>query len=299
MAQVNAKLQIQEMKKVFYTEDGRQVRALEEVNLNVHAGELVCLVGPTGCGKTTLLRLVAGLDVPTQGKILLDGQPVAGPGADRGMVFQQYSLFPWRTTLKNVTFGLEIKKQPKSKQVVLARKALAQVGLEKFEKAYPYELSGGMQQRVAIARALVNEPQVLLMDEPYGALDERTRQKLQDVLLALCQDKQKTVLFITHSLDEAVYLSDRVVVLGGMPGKVVGDIPINLPHPRQRVSQAFVEQLLQIRQVIADSTLDGAGMGDDKQHPLPQRALNLSNATPCCFQDVNKPKNVTRRSDSS
>jgi NitT/TauT family transport system ATP-binding protein len=203
------------------------------------------------------------------------------------MVFQQYSLFPWRTALKNVAFGLEMKGLPKADQLARSRHALHQVGLKGFEKAYPYELSGGMQQRVAIARALVNEPQILLMDEPYGSLDELTRLKLQDVLLALCRDHQKTVLFITHSLDEAVYLSDRVVVLGGMPGRVVGDLAIDLPHPRERVSQAFVERLLHIRQIIADSALAGGDVDFKRVEPL-AKSLN-GNATttgPCCFQDI-------------
>jgi len=255
------KLQLEGVDKVFLAEDGRQVHALRDVNLEIREGELVCLVGPTGCGKTTLLRMVAGLESPTAGDILLDGRPVSGPGADRGMVFQQYSLFPWRSALANVTFGLEVKGIPRRDQLQRAQKALAQVGLEKFAKASPYELSGGMQQRVAIARALVNQPEVLLMDEPYGSLDERTRQTLQDVLLNLCSQEKKTVLFITHSLDEAVYLADRVVIMGGMPGRVIGDVALALPHPRERVSQPFVEALLHIRQVIADGALVGAEAG--------------------------------------
>jgi len=251
------KLQLEGVDKVFLAEDGRQVHALRDVNLEIREGELVCLVGPTGCGKTTLLRLVAGLESPTAGDILLDGRPVSGPGADRGMVFQQYSLFPWRSALANVTFGLEVKGIPRRDQLQRAQKALAQVGLEKFAKASPYELSGGMQQRVAIARALVNQPEVLLMDEPYGSLDERTRQTLQDVLLNLCAQERKTVLFITHSLDEAVYLADRVVIMGGMPGRVIGHVALELPHPRERASQPFVEALLHIRQLIADGALAG------------------------------------------
>ncbi len=255
------KLQLKGVDKVFQAEDGRQVHALRDLNLAVREGELVCLVGPTGCGKTTLLRMVAGLESPSAGDILLDGRPVSGPGADRGMVFQQYSLFPWRSALANVTFGLEVKGIPRRDQLQRAQKALAQVGLGKFAKAFPYELSGGMQQRVAIARALVNQPEVLLMDEPYGSLDERTRQTLQDVLLHLCSQEKKTVLFITHSLDEAVYLADRVVIMGGMPGRVIGDVALELPHPRERVSQPFVEALLHIRQVIADGALVGAEAG--------------------------------------
>ncbi len=283
VTQHSTAFQIVDVKKTFDTADGRQVQALDGVSFEVEAGQLVCMVGPTGCGKTTLLRLMAGLETPTGGQILLEGKPVVRPGADRGMVFQQYSLFPWRTVLKNVTFGLEMKGLPKKDQLKRARRAIQQVGLNKFEKAYPYELSGGMQQRVAIARALVNEPQILLMDEPYGSLDESTRLKLQDVLLALCRDHQKTVLFVTHSLDEAVYLSDRVVVLGGMPGQVVGDLTIDMPHPRERVSQQFVECLLHIRQVIADSALNDNGVD-----LVPVQRLNghLPTPGPCCFQDI-------------
>lgn len=248
-AQVN--LQIRDVSKVFRTDDDRVVEALSPVSFELHEGELVCLVGPTGCGKTTLLRMVAGLEKPSTGAILVDGKSVDGPGADRGMVFQQYSLFPWRTALSNVAFGLEMQGVSKKERIKRSKKALEEVGLSEFAGAFPYELSGGMQQRVAIARALVNEPHLLLMDEPFGSLDERTRQLLQDVLIDLRSSGKKLMLLVTHNLDEAVYLADRVLILGGMPGRVIGDVRIKSQYPRNRLSQEFVDYLLQIRQIIA------------------------------------------------
>ena len=215
-------------------EDGAGTEALQKVSFDVEDGEFVCLLGPSGCGKTTLLRIIAGLETLTSGEITLNGTPITGPDPKRGMVFQQYSLFPWRTILDNITFGLEmqgIKKVEARKQV---EKYIDLVGLEQFKNSYPYELSGGMQQRAAIARALANEPEVLLMDEPFGALDAQTRNTLQDELLKIWEHRHVTILFVTHSVDEAVFLSDRIVVMTSRPGRVREIVTVELPRPRCR-----------------------------------------------------------------
>ena len=215
-------------------EDGAGTEALQKVSFDVKDGEFVCLLGPSGCGKTTLLRIIAGLEVLTSGEITLNGVTITGPDPKRGMVFQQYSLFPWRTVIDNITFGLEmqgIKKAEARKQV---EKYIDLVGLEQFKNSYPYELSGGMQQRAAIARALANEPEVLLMDEPFGALDAQTRNILQDELLKIWEQRHVTILFVTHSVDEAVFLSDRIVIMTSRPGRVREIVNVELPRPRRR-----------------------------------------------------------------
>jgi NitT/TauT family transport system ATP-binding protein len=215
-------------------EDGTGTEALRNVSFDVDDGEFICLLGPSGCGKTTLLRIIAGLEVLSLGEITLNGDLITGPDPKRGMVFQQYSLFPWRTVLDNITFGLEmqgIKKADARKQV---EKYINLVGLEQFTSSYPYELSGGMQQRAAIARALANEPAVLLMDEPFGALDAQTRNTLQDELLKIWEKRHVTILFVTHSVDEAVFLSDRIVIMTSRPGKVREIVNVELPRPRHR-----------------------------------------------------------------
>lgn len=228
-------LTISGVSRVFESETGT-VEALRDINLDVFDKEFMCFIGPSGCGKTTLLRIVAGLDRPTSGEVLLDGKIIKSPDPERGMVFQEYSLFPWRTIIDNVAFGLEIKGMPKKERYEIARKYLKMVGLEAFEHSYPYELSGGMRQRVAIVRALANNPKVLLMDEPFGSVDAQTRNLLQGELLRIWGEERKTVLFITHSIDEAVYLADRVVVLSARPGQIRDIIEINLERPRQRTS---------------------------------------------------------------
>ncbi|MFT4267822.1 MAG: ABC transporter ATP-binding protein [Xenophilus sp.] len=194
--------------------------ALHDVNLDVEAGQFLTLVGPSGCGKSTLLDLLGGLTAPSAGDIWIDGRPVAGPGLDRSIVFQQYALFPWRTALGNIEFGLEAKGVPKSERPDRARQYLALVGLQKFAEHYPHELSGGMKQRVAIARSLSYDPDILLMDEPFGALDEQTRESLQEELLNIWRGTGKTIVFITHSIDEAVYLGQRVAVMQAGPGRI-------------------------------------------------------------------------------
>lgn len=218
-------------------EDGTGTEALRNINFDVEDGEFICLLGPSGCGKTTLLRIIAGLETQTSGEITLNGVPITGPDPKRGMVFQQYSLFPWRTVMDNITFGLEMQgiKKPEAKKQV--EKYIELVGLEQFKNSYPYELSGGMQQRAAIARALANEPEVLLMDEPFGALDAQTRNILQDELLKIWEQKNVTVLFVTHSVDEAVFLSDRIVVMTSRPGRIKEIVEVDLPRPRCRTGQ--------------------------------------------------------------
>ena len=229
-------LSIKNLNKTYHTEEGDEVVALSDINLDVADKELVCFIGPSGCGKTTLLRITAGLEKPDSGTLTVNNEPIKGPGPDRGMVFQEYSLFPWRTVLKNITFSLELKKIPKNEREKIARDFLEIVGLSKFADSYPHELSGGMKQRVAIARALVNDPDVLLMDEPFGAVDAQTRNRLQHELLNIWEKKKKTVLFITHSVDEAVFLADKVVVFTARPGRIKEVINIDLPRPRERTS---------------------------------------------------------------
>lgn len=217
-------------------EDKSETQALENINFDVEDGEFVCILGPSGCGKTTLLRIVAGLETQTSGEITLNGVPITGPDPKRGMVFQQYSLFPWRTVIDNITFGLEMQGIGKGEARKQVEKYLDLVGLKQFKNSYPHELSGGMQQRAAIARALANEPEVLLMDEPFGALDAQTRNILQDELLKIWEQKNVTFLFVTHSVDEAVFLSDRIVVMTSRPGRVKEIIKVDLPRPRNRTS---------------------------------------------------------------
>jgi len=228
-------LTISGVSRFFESETGT-VEALRDINLDVFDKEFMCFIGPSGCGKTTLLRIIAGLDQPTSGEVLLDGKVIKSPDPERGMVFQEYSLFPWRTIIDNVAFGLEIKGVPKKERYEIARKYLKMVGLEAFEQSYSYELSGGMRQRVAIVRALANDPKVLLMDEPFGSVDAQTRNLLQGELLRIWGEERKTVLFITHSIDEAVYLADRVVVLSARPGQIREILEIDLERPRQRTS---------------------------------------------------------------
>jgi len=229
-------LSIKNLNKIYHTEEGDEVVALSDINLYVADKEFVCFIGPSGCGKTTLLRIIAGLEKPDSGTLTVNKEPIKGPGPNRGMVFQEYSLFPWRTVLKNITFSLELKKISKSEREKIAIEFLELVGLLEFADSYPHELSGGMKQRVAIARAMVNDPDVLLMDEPFGAVDAQTRNRLQHELLNIWEKKKKTVLFITHSVDEAVFLADKVVVFTARPGRIKEVISVDLPRPRERTS---------------------------------------------------------------
>jgi NitT/TauT family transport system ATP-binding protein len=224
-------LEVRKLGKRYRSAQG-EVDALRNINFSVHRREFVCVIGPSGCGKSTLARILAGLDSHTSGEALLDGKAITGPGPDRGMVFQGYSLFPWLTVKKNVMFGPQMKGAGKDDAARDAQMWLELVGLEKFADAYPHQLSGGMRQRVAIARALVNQPRILLMDEPFGALDAQTRAKMQSHLIDIWKNIDITVLFITHDLDEAIYLADRILVLKAHPGEVQELIEVPVPRPR-------------------------------------------------------------------
>ena len=224
------------LSKSFEKDKSKTTVALEDVELTVKDGEFLCIIGPSGCGKTTLLRLVAGLDEPTSGNIALDGKRIMGPDSRKGMVFQEYSLFPWRTVIRNVSFGLEMQGKEKEESNEIARRYLKLVGLEQFETSYPHELSGGMRQRVAIARALANNPEILLMDEPFGSLDAQTRNALQIELLDIWKKEHLTILFVTHSVDEAVFLADKIAVMSRRPGKIKEVVEVELERPRDRTS---------------------------------------------------------------
>ncbi len=226
-----AVLEIDGLCRAFEGPQGRLV-ALDKIDCKVRHREFVSVIGPSGCGKSTLIRIIAGLDWPSSGSVRLDGHPIGGPGPDRGMVFQGYTLFPWLTVKKNVMFGLRMKGTAFRRAEEQAREWLKIVGLLEFEDHYPSQLSGGMKQRVAIARALANQPRILLMDEPFGALDAQTRAAMQTHLLKVWDTVDVTVLFITHDLDEATFLSDRIVVLGANPGRIVEVIDVPLPRPR-------------------------------------------------------------------
>ncbi len=228
-----SRLLIEEVSRTFPGLRGRPAtRALEPTSITVADNDFICLLGPSGCGKSTLLRIVAGLDRPTTGRVVLDGVPVAGPGADLGMVFQSYTLFPWLTVKQNICFGLREKRMPVADQERLAAHYIARVGLEGFEDHFPKMLSGGMQQRTALARALANDPKVLLLDEPFGALDNQTRALMQELLLGIWEADRKTVLFVTHDIDEAIFMSNRVAVMTARPGRIKSEMPVNLPRPR-------------------------------------------------------------------
>ena len=223
-----------------FIQNGNEFTALSDVNLDIEKGEFICLLGPSGCGKSTLLNGIAGFDLVNKGSISIDGKEVSGPSISNVTIFQNYGLLPWRTVLKNVELGLEGKKIDKNERKEIARKYLKVVKLENFENSFPHQLSGGMQQRVAIARALAVNPDILFMDEPFGALDAITRMKLQDDILDICKKEKKTIIFVTHDIEEAVYLADRVVVMTPNPGKVRGIITVPLHRLRDRTSGDFL-----------------------------------------------------------
>jgi NitT/TauT family transport system ATP-binding protein len=228
-----SKLVIENVSRVFPgVRRGAPTRALDPTSLSVADNDFVTILGPSGCGKSTLLRLVAGLDRPTTGRIMLDGRPVTAPGPDRGMVFQSYTLFPWLTVADNIAFGLREKGVPAARRSEIVQAWLPRVGLTGFAHHYPKQLSGGMQQRTAIARALANDPAILLLDEPFGALDNQTRGLMQELLLGIWERDRKTVLFVTHDIEEAIFLASRVLVMTARPGRIKADVAIDLPHPR-------------------------------------------------------------------
>jgi len=250
----------------FDTRHGR-LDAVDDVSIHVQPGEFVSLIGPSGCGKSTLLNVVAGFLDPTSGETLLDGRPIDGPGSDRGVVFQQYSLFPWMTVRKNVEFGLKMQGLSPSERETQARTLLGLAGLLSFENHYPDQLSGGMKQRVGIVRALATSPQVLLMDEPFGALDSQTRVVMQEILTNMWQRLRLSVLFITHDIDEAVFLSDRVYVMTSRPGRIKSEMVVPLPRPRtpeMTASPQFAAMVRTIRSLIREESLAAMGgeLGD-------------------------------------
>jgi ABC-type nitrate/sulfonate/bicarbonate transport system ATPase subunit len=235
-----------------------QTLALQATDLDVAENDFLTILGPSGCGKSTLLRIVAGLDVATVGEVQLDGRRIAGPGADRGMVFQSYTLFPWLTVLDNVCFGLREKGLTRAQQLDIAHGFITRVGLQGFAQHYPKQLSGGMQQRTALARALANGPRMLLMDEPFGALDHQTRELMQELLLGLWEAQRQTVLFVTHDIDEAVFMGSRVVVMSARPGRIKLDRVVPLPHPRHysvKTTAAFMALKAELTEAVRSEVL--------------------------------------------
>ena len=244
----NIKVVIDDVKKSYQGRSG-EVIALNGVNLNIHENEFVTVVGPSGCGKSTLLNIIAGLLEPTSGRVLCNGKEVRGTGPDRGVVFQQYALFPWLTVLKNVMFGLNMKGIKGAEAEEIAMKYIRMVDLEKFKDHYPKELSGGMKQRVAIARAYAANPEVLLMDEPFGALDAQTRTQLQQELLETWEKEQKTCFFITHDVDEALILGERVIIMSARPGRIKNIVEVDIPYPRDQETK-MTPRFLELKNLI-------------------------------------------------
>jgi ABC-type nitrate/sulfonate/bicarbonate transport system ATPase subunit len=246
--------------------------ALQATDLDVAENDFITILGPSGCGKSTLLRIVAGLDRQTAGEVMLEGRRIDGPGADRGMVFQSYTLFPWLTVRDNVCFGLVERGLPRAQQLEIAEAFLNKVGLRGFENHFPKQLSGGMQQRVAIARALANGPRMLLMDEPFGALDHQTRELMQELLLGIWEQERKTVLFVTHDIDEAVFMGSRVVVMSARPGRIKLDRKVDIPHPRHysvKTTAAFSELKAELTEQVRVEVRAAAAMA-----AAPEAVLN-------------------------
>ena len=240
-----------------YSGSAGSVRALEDINMKVEPREFVSVIGPSGCGKTTLMNVVAGFLEPTQGRVLIDDEVVKGPGPDRCVVFQQYAVFPWLTVRENVEFGLKLQAnyKPPEERRAIADYFIDLVGLNEFTAAYPKELSGGMKQRVAIARAYAVNPQVLLMDEPFGALDAQTRQFMQEALLDIWQKEKKTVIFITHGVEEAIFLSSRIIAMATRPGRIREIVPVDIPYPRQagiKTDPSFIKLRAQVEKIVRE-----------------------------------------------
>jgi NitT/TauT family transport system ATP-binding protein len=237
------------------TRKGESVLAFNGVSLDVREGEFVALLGPSGCGKSTFLRCIAGLETPSEGELTLDGRPITGPGADRGMAFQAYALFPWKTLRQNIEFGPRVRGVSPAERAKLVRRYVDLVGLTGFEDKYPHELSGGMQQRGALARLFANDSDVMLLDEPLAALDAQTRELLQEELVRLWSAEKKTMIMVTHAVEEAVFCSDRIVVMSRRPGRVKAIIDVNLPRPRTnetRLTEDFFQLLAQVRRLVRE-----------------------------------------------
>jgi ABC-type nitrate/sulfonate/bicarbonate transport system ATPase subunit len=259
--QVSSALEIRDLTKLFYHRTAQGwagLLVLDRVAFAVGEHELVSVLGPSGCGKTTLARIICGIEAADRGEILIDGRPAGPPGSDRCLVFQNYGLLPWRTVLSNVELGLELQGAPASERQKTAREYIQLVGLQGFEQHFPHQISGGMQQRTGLARALTVKPRLLIMDEPFGALDAQMRTLMQDQLLRLCDLTQTTVLFVTHSLDEAVYLSDRILIFSARPGRLVAEVRVDLPQPRfeydARSDPRFADTRRQVNQLLAERT---------------------------------------------
>jgi NitT/TauT family transport system ATP-binding protein len=249
---VNSKIYGKDVTKI-YKSSKKETVAIDHVDFDILENEFVCIVGPSGCGKSTLLRMIGGLDDISEGYIILDNRVLTGPGADRGMVFQAYSLFPWMTVEENIRFGLKLKKMAKPEADKIVNKYLELIGLTAFRQCLPKELSGGMKQRVAIARALANNPEVLLMDEPFGALDPQTKANMQLLMRQIWQKERTTVVFITHDIEEAVFLSTRVLVMSASPGKIIADVPVYLPYDRDldlKDTKEFIQLRKEINQLL-------------------------------------------------
>ena len=254
-------LSIRGVSRTFSAARGRTTQALLPIDFDVRENDFVTILGPSGGGKSTLLRIVAGLDYPTEGRVLLDGQSVEGPGADRGVVFQRYTLFPWLTVAQNIRFGLRERGMSEAEQKERSDFFIAKVGLRGFEGHYPKQLSGGMQQRTAIARALANDPKMLLLDEPFGALDNQTRVLMQELLLGIWESARKTVLFVTHDIDEAIFMANRVAVFSARPGRIKTEIAVDFAHPRHytiKTSPKFMEIKARLTEEIRAESLAAA-----------------------------------------
>ena len=251
-------LSIRGVSRTFTSARGKATQALLPVDFEVRENDFVTILGPSGCGKSTMLRIVAGLDFPTTGQVVLDGQLVEGPGADRGMVFQSYTLFPWLTIEQNIRFGLRERGMGLAEQKDRSDYFISKVGLRGFEQHFPKQLSGGMQQRTAIARALANDPKILLMDEPFGALDNQTRVLMQELLLGIWEAERKTVMFVTHDIDEAIFMANRVAVFSARPGRIKTELAVDLPHPRHytiKTSPEFMDLKARLTEEIRAESL--------------------------------------------
>jgi len=248
-------LTIEALTKTYDQEDSDRVgvRVLDTISFEVPQNQFLCLLGSSGCGKTTMLRIIAGLTEPDSGHVAIAGRRIKGPGADRSMVFQNYGLLPWRTVMGNVEFGLELRGVPKRERRQTCEEFIKRVGLEGFANHYPHEISGGMQQRVALARALSKKPKILLMDEPFAAVDMQTREMLQDELLRIWNDNRTTAVFVTHSIEEAIYLGDRVIVMSSHPGRIKADIMTELPRPRSGSDVKSLKRFDDVRKAVRDA----------------------------------------------
>jgi NitT/TauT family transport system ATP-binding protein len=251
------KISVNNVTKTFGHGTGNAVTAIDGFNLEIRDGELISLLGPSGCGKSTFLYLIGGFEKITEGEILLDGVPITGPGSNRGVVFQEYVLFPWQTVARNIEYGLRLNNTPKEQRVARVKELVRMIGLEGFEDVYPFTLSGGMQQRVSIARAMAYDPDVMLMDEPFGALDAQTRNKMLVDLIGIHEKTHKTILFVTHSVEEAVMISDRVCLFSSRPSKVKEIIEIEIEHPRSVTDDRFVTYQKRLIDGLAEKDVGG------------------------------------------